>query len=207
MDASRLPIFPLVIMSIAVAAILFSLPADATVVFDFFETGLSCQNPNDCSLPTQPFVLAEIILPGPNSSGSAAWSTGFPILPGDPPPTRTGDPFALSVGLWRISSDDLMGPEGFPLGTRDYSISWHATNGVLGITLDVLTVSLVEAHLHESGGRIGSDGLLGGCFNTQCEVTGFWAQPQIVVTPEPRNAPLVLTGLLLFGAFLRRSKE
>ena len=153
--------------------------------------------------------MAELILPGPNSSGSAE---GHEV--GRPPETtidatHSGDPFILAVGGWRISDADLQGPRGGPAGTRNYELLWHATDNVLDqFFLKLETISLYYTDpLGLTGGRISSDGLFGGCMNTQCQVTGFWAQPQLIATPEPQAVPLALIAAGFVGLLAIRRKQ
>jgi hypothetical protein len=44
----------------------------ATVIWSFYETGISCFL-GLCELPTQPYVLMTLTLPGATSSGTARW--------------------------------------------------------------------------------------------------------------------------------------
>jgi hypothetical protein len=46
-----------------------------------------------------------------------------------------------------------------------------------------------------TGGPVGSDGIIGGCGDTQCTVSGFW-QSDLTAVPEPISAVLLITGLL-----------
>jgi len=206
MDKKSLPRLRSVIKPLALAAALAPTTAHANVVFDFIETDLSCVL-GTCPPPTPPFqiVIAELVLPGPNSAGSAEWLTGLPILPGDPPPTWQGDPFIFTIGNARLSSSNLMGQN-----LLRYSLSWREIDNVLtGITLDIETPRLT-AKIIGNTGMISAEGFLGSCFNTQCQVRGEWDQgadnfPQLIVdTAEP--GAIGLTALTLAGicGFVRR---
>jgi MYXO-CTERM domain-containing protein len=54
-----------------------------------------------------------------------------------------------------------------------------------------------------TGGPIASDGTLGGCGFTQCQIAGFW-QNDLSVS-EPASAAVLASGL--FGAWLGRRRR
>src|SRR5215469_9071225 len=94
-------------LAVAVGAAALSEQAGATVVWSFFETGITCANPATCStppptVPRQPYVFMTLTLPGPTSSGTADWE-GFLT-----PPVFTGDFFVLTtpaIGALIVSPD------------------------------------------------------------------------------------------------------
>lgn len=163
-----------------------SATASANVVFDFFETQISCRS-NDCELPgKQP--IAELVLPGPDSSGSASWPTGHPIFPNDPPPTWSGDPFIFaSVGGLQISSANLEGYDRL----KNYSLSWSETDNVLTSFSGNFLTTFFDLELGLERGHIGTDGPYAGCtINSDCTFEGFWVdppdnRPQLIAAPEP----------------------
>jgi hypothetical protein len=202
--SSALPVTVALLAAVLMTAIVSQ--ARATVTWSFFETGCS----GVCTLPPQPHVFATLTLPSPISAGSASWPTGFPIFPGDPPPVHTGDDFAFALSETpevSISSANLFGPSSGPPAIRNYDISWAATPDSPEIRVDILTSSIAEAHLGVFGGRIATDFILGGCENSQCQITGFWQNDLAV--PEPSSASLVLAGLfgVWFGKRYRRRRR
>jgi len=191
----------LAILAAAIGATALVHQARATVVWSFYETGISCFE-GSCTLPPQPYVLVTLTLPGPTSTGTAIWQ-------GDPrvPPVYTGDDFILNSPA---------GPELSPRFTGsffcsshgnicDFDIAWSATAGGLAIILNLDTVNDnigggAGGTFGPFGGPIASDGpgTLGGCVDTQCRVTGFWQSD--LSLPEPMSAILLLTGL--FGTWV-----
>ena len=173
--------------------------ARATVTWSFFETGISCAD-GLCSLPHQPFVFATLMLPGPISVGTAEWRGA------GTQPVYTGDEFVLSIDILRLSpafNGDQGGQECSVGGGRnticDFTISWDATGSALVIRIDFDAINdnigrFAGGPFGFFGGFIASDGILGGCENTQCEITGFW-QSDLAI-PEPSSASLILAGLL-----------
>ena len=178
----------------------------APITWSFYETAItSCNNPRDCMLPPQPFVLMTLALPGPTSNGTATWlDTGSP-------PVYTGDNFTLTVPFLRISPAFTGYPViGFchdiasPSIICDFDISWSETAGNLTsvrINIDAVFDSIgglagsPRTFFGLTGGPIASDGTLGGCTFTQCIIAGFW-QSDLTAVPEPMSAVLLITGLL-----------
>jgi hypothetical protein len=202
MDKKSLPKVGVAIKSLPLVALMLPASARANVVFDFVETGITCVSTKACSLPDSPrSVVAELILPGPNSSGSAEWLTGNPILPGDPPPVWKGDPFIFMLGNAFIRYDHLS-----PGNLYSYSISWEET----GSELTSISVSLVTdrtgARLSLTGGMVNTDGFIAGCEDTSCQVVGSWINsppgdlPQLIVaTAEPGSLGLLCAALGIYG--------
>lgn len=207
--------------AIAIAAALFTLPIAAKaepVTWNFFETGITCDNPRLCSLPPQPYILASLTLPGPTSSGSANWiNGGFPV----PPPTLAGDGFVLaidpgtsSVPKYRLSSTD---PTNACFGSllticrlepiTGYNISWSETAGILNNITVQFGSQVDDINLGLFGGIIASDGSIDGCSLQQCAVTGFWrSNLAVAAAPEPASGLMLAGGLLAFSLWRRRTR-
>lgn len=179
--------------------------ARATVIWSFFETGISCVT-GVCTLPPQPFVFATLTVPGPISSGTAVWR-GV----GTPPPIYTGDEFIFAVDIFRLTpafngnQAGACGVGGGRLTICDFDISWSATTSSLAISIifDAINDSVglpIGRPFGSSGGPIATDFILGGCENTQCVLTGFWQSG--LVLPEPSSASLIVGALL--GVWFRR---
>jgi hypothetical protein len=179
----------------------------APVIWSFYETAItSCNNPRNCVLPPQPFVLMTLALPGPTSSGTAVWlGTGSQ-------PVYTGDSFILTVPFTLPLTPAFLGDASNPGGLGclngvhnticDFNISWSETAGDLtavSINIDAVNDNIGglagRGAFGLTGGPLASDGTLGGCTNTQCIVAGFW-QSDLTQVPEPMSAVLLLTGLL-----------
>ena len=192
-----------------------AMPASANVVWDFLEEGISCAQPT-CSLPAQPHVLAELILPGPDSTGSISWRMGG--LPADhrlaPPPVHTGDDFIflLEGYIGYLDPQNLLGPPFSPYAISSYDISWKEVAGQLvSVFIDMNTFS-TNAQLTLTGGRIASDYKIGGCEINTCDVTGHWEDPpdnfpQLLQTPEPGSVGLLTVALGMLGWRRRCSKS
>jgi hypothetical protein len=187
-------------------------PANAgPVTWSFYETSIdSCNSPNQCVLPPQPFVLMTLTLPGPASSGSAVWP-GF-----DTSPVYTGDSFALTVPLSFMGpftltpafAGNVSNPGGLdchdsinPRAVCDFNVSWSEAGGILTsvrISIDFVNDNIGGLAGHGAfgliGGPLASDGTIGGCSFTQCTVDGFW-QSDLAV-PEPISVVMLLSGLL-----------
>jgi hypothetical protein len=198
MDKKSLPKISAAIKSLSLVALMLPVSARENVVFNFVETGITCGG-RPCPLPAAPRnVVAELILPGPNSSGSAEWLTGNPILPGDPPPVWKGDPFIFSLGDAVIRYNQLA-----PENMRNYSISWEETDSELTSISVSLVTDRTGARLSLTGGMVNTDGFIAGCEDTSCQVVGSWINsppgnlPQLIVaTAEPGSLGLLCAALL-----------
>lgn len=193
------------ILSAAGLSMLAATPASANKVWDFQVTSIACPFSGTCSVPSAP--LAELVLPGPDSAGSAKWATGYPILPGDPPPVHTGDDFRFQSGRLSLSPTNLIGQPGGPGTIRFYDISWVEVAGNLeAIHIDWETWGDDET-LGLTSGRLASDGEIGGCvMSTGCQFSGVWVDPpgnveQLIAAavPEPSSLSLGLTAAAFFG--------
>jgi len=181
----------------------FVAPARASVIFDFFETSLtSCHAGTlvvPCHQPSQPLAIVSITLSNPNEIGSAAWA-GPLHMPYTPPVvTDPGfvfrDLFSPSV---TIAPPDFGAPSFCPACTdflTGYSISWTELTSQLAAINIGFTATFDEVFLGLNGGTIGSDGIIGTCGATVCDVVGYWQR-----VPEPGSAMLLLSALLLIGA-------
>jgi hypothetical protein len=181
--------------------------ADATVTWSFYETGITSCN-GSCVLPPQPFVFATLAMPGPTSTGTAFWD-------GIGAPVYTGDNFTLMVGPFDITPAFAGHPGetlcALPRAACDFDISWAETAGALtavSISIDGVNDD-IGRDFSLSGGRIASDGTLGGCTFTQCTITGFW-QSDLLTSfsqselPEPSSLAILATGFLALFALRRR---
>jgi len=183
------------IASLAFAAALSPAIANATVVWDFVGTGISCSNPGDCSLPTPHPVVAELILPGENSWGMADWtSIRLPIEPGDPLPVVSGDPFTLRAIGAAISPDHLTGLGGPVLG---YHLSWTEMDSVLtGIQVELHTTAS-DLFMTSDTALLETDGEFYGCTNARCLITGSFIDAPIDMRAVPEPWSIGLLGIAL----------
>src|SRR5258708_6355829 len=92
----------------------------------------------------------------------------------------------------------------------DFNGSWSEVAGVLtsiSINIDAVNDNIGglagPPGFHLIGGAIASDGTLGGCGFTQCQIAGFWQSD--VPVAEPASAALLASGL--FGAWLGRRRR
>src|SRR6266446_3773200 len=128
------------LLALAIAAIWLTSPIAAKaapVTWSFHETAItSCSSPPFCVLPSQPFGLMTLTLPGPTSAGTAIW-LGTGSLP-----VYTGDSFILTTAAHFVPSltpafaGDVSNPGGASCrdgaaGICDFNISWSETAGVL----------------------------------------------------------------------------
>jgi hypothetical protein len=196
-------------LACAVALLTLTLPAHATVEWDFTPTAIvDCSAP--CALTGRP--VASLILDGPDSSGTAFFNMYDP-------PTLTGDPFtfALADGIFtareHISTAEPTGlgcefcAGGYgssplvPWAIVDYSLSWRETAGALDAVL--ITFNTEQdgvTRLTLTGGTLATDLILGGCAGV-CDVTGVWSDAPSPA-PEPGTLVLFAGALAAFG--LRR---
>lgn len=204
----------------ALIGLIGAAPAGATpVTWSFYETAItSCNNPGSCVLPPQPFVFMTLALPGPTSNGTATWlGTGSQ-------PVYTGDSFILTTAAHFVPSltpafaGDVSNPGGAscsngPAGICDFNISWSETAGFLtslSINFDSVFDNIGgmagRGAFGLTGGPIASDGTLGGCGFTQCQIAGFWQIGAGVPEPVPEPASAVLLASSFFGAWLSRRR-
>lgn len=180
----------------------FATTAHASAVWDFFETSISCQgNAIGCMLDHDP--VAEFVVPSDTSSGSASWLYGFPIFSGDPPPQHDGDDFLLVLRGQEITSQNLTGSiTAGGNALKSYDISWDVSAGILNSVHVFYLTGIDEVKLFLTRGSIASDVELGGCVNTQCQVTGVWIDPKNTPIPEPAGtaSAFLVAGLMWFGA-------
>jgi hypothetical protein len=185
------------------------LPARAAPVeWDFFATSCSSYAVRGCD-PTQkyPALLATLTLSGPDSSGSASYGGGTPIL--------TGDPFAfdlvaaggLAAGLSKISTDHPLGfSSRWPAAIIGYGLAWSESDGVLtSLGLSFSTEQDTLDRFGLEGGFVGTDDRLVGCtFAGSCEITGYWVDASLVTAPEPGGLALLASAFGVWGLNSRR---
>jgi len=206
------------ILSVALAVmVLAALPSlvHATAILTFYETGCTaapgaavpCPAPGrfvglGASQITFPYPLATLTVPDGPSAGTA-----FMGGPGTTP-TYTGDPFTFSVNGGPSLSPAFNGAQcsGGPGCLTAFDLSWSLFPGrfghPLGLFLDSIylqsagyEIAIENSGLGPQGNWVGSDFILGGCFDALCRMTGYW-QGNLAV-PEPASAALLLTGLLV----------
>ena len=164
------------------------------VTWSFFQTAITSCN-GRCILPPQPFVLMTLTLPGNTSTGTATWQG-----PGATP-VYTGDSFILTVPFATLTSAFAGAGECVIRAPCAFDISWSEAVGVLtsvdinvaGFNDDIGTFA-GRFSFGLTGGALASDNVLGGCFDTQCVVSGFW-QSDLAV-PEPMSAVLLITEII-----------
>jgi len=196
------------LLSFALAAAAFAAlprPAGAIITWTFYETSCSPgSNGVPCPAPagvaggapqvTFPYPLATLTLPDTTSAGSAIWYGAGAA------PVYTGDAFtfsgggALSPAFSGPACSIFCGP-GYPV---EFDLSWNETPGGLSASIFLLTANNEIAinngsALGPAGYWVGSDNILGGCFDALCRMTGYWQSD----LPEPASAGLLLTGLLV----------
>ncbi|MBV9202684.1 MAG: hypothetical protein JO320_27870 [Alphaproteobacteria bacterium] len=165
-----------------------------SVTWSFFQTAITSCN-SRCVLPPQPFVLMTLTLPGDTSTGTATWQG-----PGATP-VYTGDSFILTVPFATLTSAFAGAGECVIRAPCAFDISWSEAVGVLrsvdinvaGFNDDIGTFA-GRFSFGLTGGALASDNVLGGCFDTQCVVSGFW-QSDLAV-PEPMSAVLLITEII-----------
>jgi hypothetical protein len=196
-------------LMLAAALTAAAVPGHANVVWDYLVTDITCTG--ICGpVPAPSYVIAELILPGPTSSGSAFWQFGHPIFPGDPPPIHAGDDFIFSTTFGsRITPTDLTDAAHAqslnPI--KHYELSWSETDDILDSILIVFDTRIDNLRLSLTGGTLISDrdGPLG-CYilSGTCQLIGSW-----IVAPvdEPRELPAALLLLALIGSALMRDKS
>ena len=196
------------------------LSAQATpLTLTFFETG--CTAPAiavQCPAPqfitgspqiTFPYPLVELTIPDAPSFGSAIWHGGPST------PTFGGDPFTFALtGVPLLSNTTIPGPPSGPNGLVEFDLNWQIFPGhfgALGNFVDSIFILTVDNELAidntgfgPQGDWVGSDNVLGGCFNTLCRMTGFWEGSASRAVPEP-SAMLLLLLPLLFVVFRSRA--
>jgi len=209
------------LIALAVATVLIALApaANATVVWTFYETGCTGCLP----MPPPPIAIATLTLSGPDSAGSAIWEPGTHAgIPVAAPPMLFGDTtnFSLFFSTAAIVPPSY-GYNNFQCGLVvfahsvlcDYDISWSEQNGQLNavaINLNSQDTQIGNPRFQTfglTGGSVATDGTIGNCTISQCQITGFW-QNNLQV-PEPMSASLLLSGLLglaLTRQYLRLSR-
>jgi hypothetical protein len=180
--------------------------AAAPVTWDFIATG--CTYGNCLSGQHYPVTLATLILPGPDSSGTAVfggWGPGSVY-----PAQYTGDSFVLE---WsdRPALTPAFTQNNEPFGECEhlgemcqFDLSWSEHAGqldalrlsVYGIEDSFLfpawpgsVVTVASDYIYRSGNFAGCD------YASQCQISGFWVNDALVTAPEPGSLAL------LAGAF------
>ena len=189
-------------LSAVVLSLSSTMPASASVTFDFLVTACSGVA---CRVPEQfPHVLMSLQLSTLTENGSAQWGGG------SSPPIVSDPNFAFSLRdiASFFGTPVIIGPPDFGFALRfsiepSYNITWSEVAGQLTAVsvnyLDIANeVGFGSGAFGLTGGGIGSDSNIDGCGFGLCMVSGYWQS-----VPEPGSAILLLSALLGFG-MLRR---
>jgi hypothetical protein len=108
-----------------------------------------------------------------------------------------GDSFTF-IGGGNLSQTFTGTVCGGPACPVAFDLTWNEISGSLIASIFLLTQSNEIAinntgPIGPSGDWVGSDNILGGCFDALCRMTGYWQSD----LPEPASAGLLLTGLLV----------
>jgi hypothetical protein len=181
----------------AVMLVALSVPADASVTWDFYETGITACEAFACVQPAGPQFLMSLSLSGPTETGSAEYAFG-----GTPAVTDPDFTFELDASFSYIIAPPSF--DSYPPGyIQGYDITWDAASGQLdGVSVDFLSavsddVGYYVGGFGLTGGGIGSDGSFGGCSDGSCTVAGYWRNAAAV--REPGSAVLLTSALVVFG--------
>lgn len=213
MDKKSLTNLSRTIKFLAISAVLSPTPSSAAVVWDFVAEEVRCfngafngtLNGAPCAAQPTPFPLAELILPGPNSSGTAAWNM-FPSRANTP--IHSGDDFTLTVKFAEAPVTVHQG--GIPNGPilSGYEIAWTEVDNILTdieITIGGFAEQFTRWRL---GGVLYSADSNAPrirdieptiCPFFQCVISGEWISTASIV-PEPGSLGLLLVAALgMFG--------
>jgi hypothetical protein len=158
------------LLSLALAAAAFAalpLPVGANITWTFYETSCS---------------------PGSNGISCPA-PAGY---------AGPGVPSITFIGGGNLSQTFIGTVCGGPACPVAFDLTWNETPGSLIASIFLLTQGNEIAidntgPIGPSGDWVGSDNILGGCFDALCRMTGYWQSD----LPEPASAGLLLTGLLV----------
>lgn len=158
---------------------------------------------NPCVQPVGNPALVSLVIPTQTSSGSDSWA-GFP---GDEP-QLSGDNFELFGPGFAIEAP-LYGTNehgcGIGAGPCGYSLSWDEVDDQLTSVSVTYRAPSFQAQAGLDGGSVATDGSVDGCFGSECQFTGFWADPpgapivggnSIAGVPEPMTLSVWTLGLL-----------